>query len=148
MDGNTGSLEASWKSQRVRNLPEYVVRVLYIQRGETTKMTAKQIEDAEDHYNDFPSYPLQPCFGVEYEAGTLFCENCRDKRECWVKQETGCIPTAIISNEPDGLDAAKAQTIQELMNYGHVNKHEVKAGSDWYYHFSDDCIVLLVFKCR
>lgn len=43
---------------------------------------------------DEKTYSLQPCFGIEYEAGTLFCENCRDKKECWVKMETGCIPTA------------------------------------------------------
>lgn len=63
-------------------------------------MTEKQIESAEDHYNDFPTYPLQPCFGTEYEAGTMFCENCRDKKECWVKMETGSTPVAIKPNLP------------------------------------------------
>ena len=63
-------------------------------------MTEKQIESAENHYNDFPTYPLQPCFGTEYEAGTLFCDNCRDKKECWVKMETGSIPVAIKPNMP------------------------------------------------
>jgi hypothetical protein len=41
------------------------------------------------------TYPLQPCFGIEYESGTAFCDNCRDRKECWVKKETGCIPEFI-----------------------------------------------------
>jgi hypothetical protein len=51
-------------------------------------------------------------------------------------------------NAPRGTNAAMEQTIVDLMNYGNVNRHEVKKGSDWYYHFSDDCTVLLVFKER
>jgi len=45
------------------------------------------------------TYPLQPCFGIEYEAGTVFCDNCRDKKECWVKKETGRIPEFIKPKE-------------------------------------------------
>ena len=48
--------------------------------------------------NETQTYPLQPCFGIEYTAGTLFCDNCRDKKKCWVKKETGCVPVGVRKN--------------------------------------------------
>ena len=44
---------------------------------------------------------MQPCFGHEYEEGGFFCEHCKDKKECWVKMETGVIPTFIKPSESD-----------------------------------------------
>jgi hypothetical protein len=46
------------------------------------RMTDKLIEDAEDHYNDFPVYPLYTCCPncdgkIAYDVhGDLFCTVC------------------------------------------------------------------------
>ena len=49
---------------------------------------------------------------------------------------------------PDEIEtnSEKEQTIQELLNYGNCNRHEIKAGETWKYHFDEDCTVILVFK--
>ena len=50
-------------------------------QGET--MTDKQIESAEDHYDDYLRYS-QECFGVSWTPGCP-CNACDDKKECCEK---------------------------------------------------------------
>jgi hypothetical protein len=51
-----------------------------------------------------------------------------------------------IKESKSPIDLQKEQIILMLMNYGGVNKHEVKAGETWNYHFDKNCTVLLVFE--
>lgn len=57
------------------------------------------------------------------------------------------IPNSFHIEKPKTLvDLMKEETIVNLMNYGGVNKHKVKAGETWHYHFDKNCTVLLVFE--
>ena len=63
---------------------------------------------------------MQPCFGHEYEGGGFFCEHCKDKKECWVKMETGVIPTFI---KPIMTEKSECSTKElDIFIYNHYRK--------------------------
>jgi hypothetical protein len=107
-------------------------------------MTSQQIKSAEEHYDDYLRYS-QECFGISYTNGNP-CDVCDDKKECSKKYfKTHPIGCSIPEKSKTLVDLMKEETIMNLANYGGVNRHLVKAGETWHYHFDRDCTVLLVF---